>query len=144
MNSGKPRRKNGARLKNAKVIVSLVVLVLLVGLGAWAYYHVSFSFASFRSQLELADWGRIAIGLGCIYLGYVFRGVRWAMLLRHNKKVGLFSLIGTQVIGQLRAHHFLRSGALGGSLVLVKFSHGSKLYQRCGIRRSIRRRRAAE
>ena len=32
-----------------------------------------------------------------------------------------------QVIGQGRTYGFLRSGALGGSLVLVKFSHGSKL-----------------
>jgi uncharacterized membrane protein YbhN (UPF0104 family) len=86
-------------LKNAKVIVSLLVLVLLVGLGVWAYYHVSFSFANFRSQLALANWGTMAIGLGCIYLGYVFRSVRWALLLRHNKKVPPLSLVGTQVIG---------------------------------------------
>ena len=29
----------------------------------------------------------------------VFRSVRWALLMRHNKKVPLFSLLGTQVIG---------------------------------------------
>jgi uncharacterized membrane protein YbhN (UPF0104 family) len=86
-------------LKNSKVIVSLVVLALLVGLGFWAYYHVNFSFATFRSQLALADWTKIAIALGCIYLGYVVRGVRWALLVRPNKKIPLFSLIGTQVIG---------------------------------------------
>ncbi len=86
-------------MKNSKVIVSLVVLALLVGLGFWAYYHVNFSFATFRSQLALADWTKIAIALGCIYLGYVVRGVRWALLVRPNKKIPLFSLIGTQVIG---------------------------------------------
>ena len=86
-------------MKNAKVIVSLVVLVFVLGLGAWAYYHVKFSFANFRAQLQLADWPKMAIGLACIYLAYVIRGVRWALLLRHNKKVGLFSLVGTQVIG---------------------------------------------
>jgi hypothetical protein len=32
-------------------------------------------------------------------VGYVFRAVRWSLLLRHNKKVPLFSLLGTQVIG---------------------------------------------
>jgi hypothetical protein len=32
-------------------------------------------------------------------VGYVFRAVRWALLLRHIKKVPLFSLLGTQVIG---------------------------------------------
>ena len=86
-------------MKNAKLIVSLIVLVLLAGFGIWAYYHVAFSFSNFRSQLELADWRKIGIALGCIYLGYVFRSARWAMLLRHTKKVGLFSLLGTQVIG---------------------------------------------
>jgi len=86
-------------LKKSKAIVSLVALVLLVGLVVWASYHVHFSFASFRSQLELADWRKIGAALGCIYLGYVFRSVRWALLLRHNKKVGLLSLLGTQVIG---------------------------------------------
>ena len=86
-------------MKNAKLIVSLVVVALLAGFGIWAYYHVAFSFQNFRSQLVLADWRKIAIGLGCIYLGYVFRGVRWALLIRPNKKVPLFSLLGTQVIG---------------------------------------------
>ena len=86
-------------MKNAKVIVSLLVLVLLVGLGFWAYYHVSFSFANFRAQLQQADWTRMAIALGCIYLAYGVRGVRWALLVRPNKKIPLFSLVGTQVIG---------------------------------------------
>jgi hypothetical protein len=86
-------------VKHAKLIVSLVVLALLAGFGVWAYYHVAFSFANFRSQLQLADWGKIGIALGCIYLGYLFRSVRWALLLRHTKKIGVFSLLGTQVIG---------------------------------------------
>jgi uncharacterized membrane protein YbhN (UPF0104 family) len=86
-------------LKNGKLIISLVVLALLVGLGVWAYYHVNFSFANFRSQLAGADWRKIVIGLACIYVGYVFRAARWALLLRPNKRVGLFSLLGTQVIG---------------------------------------------
>jgi hypothetical protein len=49
--------------------------------------------------LALADWRKIGIAAACIYVGYVFRSVRWAMLLRHNKKVGIFSLLGTQVMG---------------------------------------------
>jgi hypothetical protein len=60
---------------------------------------VNFSFSNFRAQLQLADWSKIGIGLGCIYLAYVFRAVRWALLVRPNKHVGLFSLLGTQVIG---------------------------------------------
>jgi glycosyltransferase 2 family protein len=86
-------------VKNGKLILSVVVLLVLVGLGAWAYYHVKFSFSSLWSQLQMVNWVKIAIGLGCIYLAYVVRGVRWALLIRPNKKVGLFSLLGTQVIG---------------------------------------------
>ena len=86
-------------MKSGKLIISLAVLALLVGLGTWAYYHVNFSFANFRSQLQMADWRMIVAGLGCIYLAYVFRSIRWALLLRPNKHVGLFSLLGTQVIG---------------------------------------------
>lgn len=86
-------------MKHAKLILSLVVLAALVGCGVWAYYHVPFSFSNFKAQVAQADWSKIAIGLGCIYLGYVFRGVRWALLVRQNKRVPLFSLVGTQVIG---------------------------------------------
>ncbi len=86
-------------MKNAKLIVSLIVVAALAGFGIWAYYHVNFSFTTFRSQLQQADWIKIAIALGCIYLGYVFRAARWSLLIRHNKKVGLLSLLGTQVMG---------------------------------------------
>lgn len=86
-------------MKNSKLILSLVVLALLIGLGVWAYYHVTFSFETFKAQLALANWGTMAVGLGCIYLAYVFRAFRWALLLRHNKKVSPLSLVGTQVIG---------------------------------------------
>lgn len=86
-------------MKHAKVILSVIVLLALVGCGVWAYYHVPFSFSNFKAQVAQADWRRIAVGLGCIYLGYVFRGIRWSMLMRHNKQVPIFSLVGTQVIG---------------------------------------------
>ncbi len=86
-------------MKNGKLILGLIVAALLIGLGIWAYFHVHFSFQTLGSQLALADWRLIGLALGCIYLGYVFRAVRWALLIRPNKKVGLFSLTGTQVIG---------------------------------------------
>ena len=76
-----------------------MVLVAFVALLVWGRDKIHFNFGEFRAQLALANWHKIAIGFGCIYLGYVFRSVRWAMLLRHIKKVGPFSLLGTQVIG---------------------------------------------
>jgi uncharacterized protein (TIRG00374 family) len=86
-------------LKKRQWILGLVVLVALVALVVWGRDRIHFDFGVFGSQLAQADWRKIAIALGCIYVCYVIRSVRWALLLRHNKKVGLFSLLGTQVIG---------------------------------------------
>jgi uncharacterized membrane protein YbhN (UPF0104 family) len=86
-------------LKKGQLILGLVVLAALGGLALWAWRRVHFDFAVFKAQVALADWRMIAAGIGCIYLGYVFRSVRWALLLRHNKKVGPFTLVGTQVMG---------------------------------------------
>lgn len=86
-------------MKSGKLVVSIIVFVALIGFGIWAYQHVGFNFAAFRQQLSQVSWGRIAVALGCIYLGYVLRGLRWAALIRHNKQVPMFSLVGTQVIG---------------------------------------------
>jgi uncharacterized membrane protein YbhN (UPF0104 family) len=86
-------------VKNGKLIISLVVLAALIGFGVWAYRHVGFDFATFKAQLAHVDWIKIAIGIGCIYMGYVLRSVRWAFLLRPNKRVPLLSLTGIQVIG---------------------------------------------
>ena len=86
-------------MKKNQWILGLVVLAVLTALVVWGRNRIHFDFADFRSQLALADWTKIGIAAGCIYLGYVFRSVRWALLLRHNKKVPLLSLLGTQVMG---------------------------------------------
>jgi hypothetical protein len=86
-------------LKRNHLILGSVVLVTLLALVIWGWNRIHFDFAAFRTQIALADWRRIGIGIGAIYLAYVFRSVRWALLLRHNKKIPLLSLLGTQVIG---------------------------------------------
>lgn len=86
-------------LKKKQWVLGLIVLVVLGAILFWGRDRMHFDFAAFRAQLALADWRKIGIGLACIYLAYVFRAVRWALLLKHHKKVGLFSLLGTQVIG---------------------------------------------
>ncbi len=86
-------------MKNKQWILGLVVLAALVALVIWGRDRIHFDFGVFRAQLAQADWRKIGIATGCIYLGYVFRSVRWALLLRNNKKVPPFSLLGTQVIG---------------------------------------------
>ena len=86
-------------MKKKQLIVGLIVVAAFVALWLWGRNRIHFDFGVFRSQLALADWRKIGVGLGCIYLAYVFRSVRWAMLIRHMKKVSPLSLLGTQVIG---------------------------------------------
>lgn len=86
-------------MKKRQLILGLVVLAAMVALFVWARQRVHFDFGEFRTQLAMADWRRLAVGVACIYLAYVIRSCRWAFLLRHNKKVGPLTLLGTQVIG---------------------------------------------
>jgi uncharacterized membrane protein YbhN (UPF0104 family) len=86
-------------LKKNHLILGLIVLVALAALVFWGRDRIHFDFSLFRSQIALVDWRRIAFATGCIYLGYCFRAIRWAWLLKPNKRVPLLSLLGTQVIG---------------------------------------------
>jgi len=86
-------------LKKNQLIVGFVVLAVIAALVIWGRDRIHFDFHEFRAQLAMVDWVRIAIGTVCIYVAYVFRSLRWAYLLRHNKKVHPLSLLGTQVIG---------------------------------------------
>jgi glycosyltransferase 2 family protein len=86
-------------LKKNQLILGLVVLGVIAALVVWGRDRIHFDFGEFRSQLAMVDWWRIAIGVACIYIAYAFRAVRWAFLLRHNKRVSPLSLLGTQVIG---------------------------------------------
>jgi hypothetical protein len=86
-------------LSKKQWIVGLVVLAALIGSALWGRHRIHFDFGHFWSQFASADWRKMAIALGCIYAGYAIRSARWALLLRHNQRVPLFSLTGTQVIG---------------------------------------------
>jgi hypothetical protein len=86
-------------LKKNQLILGVVVLAALVALLVWGRDRIHFDFGVFRAQLAMADWRKIALALACIYLAYAFRSARWALLLRHHKKVPPFSLLSTQIIG---------------------------------------------
>ena len=86
-------------MKKKQLVLGLVVLVALAALGVYAQHKHPFHWQAFVEQFKLADWRRIGVAFGCIYLAYVFRALRWALLLKPNKKVAPFSLLGTQVIG---------------------------------------------
>ena len=91
--------RNGERLKKKQLILALVGLALLVALLAYAQHKYPFNWHTLVDQVRLANWRKIGLATGCIYLGYVFRSVRWALFVRHNKRVPPFALLGTQVIG---------------------------------------------
>jgi glycosyltransferase 2 family protein len=80
-------------------MLALVALVAIVGLIWFGRHRIHFNWAVFVEQLRMADWRRIALALGSIYLGYIVRGLRWELLMRHRKKLPRLSLVGTQVIG---------------------------------------------
>ena len=86
-------------MKKNQLILSLVVVVALVALAAYEQHQHPFDWHMFLEQFKKADWRRVGIAAGCIYLAYFFRAARWAQLLKPNKKVALFSLLGTQVMG---------------------------------------------
>ena len=99
-NAGSPA-PDGDGLKKRQWILGLVVLAILAGFAYWGRYRIQkeFSFTLFWRQVSLADWWLIALAITCIYVGYIFRAVRWALLVRHNQKVSPLTLLGPQVIG---------------------------------------------
>jgi glycosyltransferase 2 family protein len=80
-------------------MLALIAVVAVVALIWFGRYRIHFNWSVFAEQLRMADWRRIAFALGCIYVGYLVRGMRWALLVRHRQKLPLLSLVGTQVIG---------------------------------------------
>jgi hypothetical protein len=86
-------------LKKNQILLGLVVLLALVALAVYEQHLHPFDWYMFLERFQKADFEKIGLAIGCIYLAFVFRAARWALLLRPNKKVPLFSLLGTQVIG---------------------------------------------
>ena len=86
-------------MKKRQWILGLVVAAGLAALVLWARTRIHFDFRLFGAQVALADWRRIAVAVACIYVAFAVRAARWSMLMRHNKRVPPFSLVGTQVIG---------------------------------------------
>ena len=86
-------------MKKSRLILGLVVFAGLAALVYWGRNRIHFDLGVFRAQLAQANWIKIALSAACIYVAYAIRSARWAQLLKHNKKVAPFSLLGTQVMG---------------------------------------------
>jgi uncharacterized membrane protein YbhN (UPF0104 family) len=86
-------------LKKNQWILGLIVLAALAALFAYEQHLHPFNWRVFLDEFRKARWTKVAIGAGLIYCAFLFRAARWAWLLRPNKRVPLFSLLGTQVMG---------------------------------------------
>jgi hypothetical protein len=73
---------------------------ILLGALAWLVHtRVHFQWSVFRDELQHVDWRRIAVAAAMILFCYWLRAVRWAVLIRPQKRVTSSSLMGSQVIG---------------------------------------------
>jgi glycosyltransferase 2 family protein len=80
--------------------VMYVLGAILVGALGWLVHtRVHFQWSVFRDELQHVDWRRIALGIAMVVFCYWLRAARWAVLVKPQKKVTSFSLLGTQVIG---------------------------------------------
>jgi uncharacterized protein (TIRG00374 family) len=86
-------------LKNKRWILWVVVLAALVVLVLVVRSRIDFHWDVFLEQLKQADWTRIGVGIGLIWLAYCLRAVRWSIFLKPTKRVSPFKLIGSMVIG---------------------------------------------
>lgn len=76
-----------------------VLVTLLLAFLAWKLREAHFEWQVFKSQISHADFRKIGLGIGCIYVGYVLRAWRWSIFLKPTKEVSLWSVLGPQVIG---------------------------------------------
>ncbi len=86
-------------MKKREWIIGLVLLAAIAALFSYEQHQHPFNWSVFVQEFQRASWRKVAIGAGCIYFAFVFRAIRWAWLLRPNKRVPLLSLLGTQVMG---------------------------------------------
>jgi glycosyltransferase 2 family protein len=88
-----------SQLKKHPWIVYLVGAILL-GVLAWVVNaRVHFQWGVFLDQLQHVDWRRIALAAAMVLFCYWLRAVRWAVLLKPQKKVSSLLVLGPQVIG---------------------------------------------
>jgi uncharacterized protein (TIRG00374 family) len=86
-------------LKKKNWILWIVVLAALAVFALWARHRVHFQWHVFVEQIRLADWKRISIAIGLIWMAYGLRALRWSIFLRPTRRVSPFALIGSMVIG---------------------------------------------
>jgi glycosyltransferase 2 family protein len=80
--------------------IMYVVGAILVGALGWLIHtRVHFQWNVFRDELQHVDWRRIVFAIALVGFCYWLRAARWAVLVKPQKRVTSFSLLGSQVIG---------------------------------------------
>ena len=68
-------------------IAYLLVAGIAIALGVWLWRsHASFDCRAFAQQFRAVSWGRVALGVACIYAGNWLRALRWSVLLAPVRK----------------------------------------------------------
>jgi hypothetical protein len=86
-------------LKKHPWIMYIVGAILVGALGWLIHTRVHFQWNVFRDELQHVDWRRIVFAIALVGFCYWLRAARWAVLVKPQKKVTSFSLLGSQVIG---------------------------------------------
>ena len=86
-------------MKKHSWIMYLVGAILLGALGWQVHQRVHFQWSIFRNELQHVDWRRIVLGIAMVLFCYWLRAARWGVLIKPQKKVSSFALLGSQVIG---------------------------------------------
>ena len=86
-------------MKKHPWIMYIVGAILVGALGWLIHTRVHFQWNVFRDELQHVDWRRIVFAITLVAFCYWLRAARWAVLVKPQKKVASFSLLGSQVIG---------------------------------------------
>jgi len=86
-------------MSRGKGIVSAILVAALVVVVVLFRNKIQFDWGMFWQQLRHVRWTHAAVGVALIWATFWMRAVRWAVLLRPTKKIGLFRTAGAQFIG---------------------------------------------
>ena len=103
-------------MKKHSWIMYLVGAILLGALVWLVHQRVHFQWSVFRDELQHVDWRRIILGIAMVVFCYWLRAARWGVLIKPQKKVSSFALLGSQVIGFTARGALWPPGRPGASL----------------------------
>jgi hypothetical protein len=105
-------------------IAYLLVAGIAIALGVWLWRsHASFDCRAFAQQFRAVSWGRVALGVACIYAGNWLRALRWSVLLAPVRKTPALHLLPAQFIGFTAVGIFGRVADLARPYLIARRLH---------------------